>query len=441
MRSRKLNSPKCLLGIQNCAGSRTTLAVVLAMGVLAFSGCQSLSKFGNIFGKPKLVADFAGADDPGRVDSDELLDPLGARNANRLVLEDLAPGQIATTLATRGKKNDEEKANVAFKKGNELYHQALAKMDANPTGNSHQRMFVDAANKFRVAAANWYNSALEQDALFFEGESFFFADHYVQSNRAFESLIARYSGTRYLDKAESRRFAIAQYWLDKSRESNRWVPNIALNDPSRPAINMKTEARRILHRIRVDDPTGKLSDDATMALANAYFEDAEYYDAASTYEDLRTNYPASKHAFHATLFELKSRIQSYYGDSYDAEPLEKADELLKTLVNHFPEQSKEEEEYLRVEAGAVRNLMAQREFSLGQYYEKRGENRAAQMLYERVAKDFDDTNYADQIETRLAELKGKPAEPGQPVPWLVEAFAGQDDTPVITASVQDTIIR
>ena len=144
MRSKKLNRPKFLVGVQNCAGSRSTLVVVLALGVLAFSGCQSLKKVGSIFGKPELVAERA--DDRGSVDSDELLDPLGARNANRLVLGDYAPSQIATTLATRGGKNNEEKANAAFKQGNELYQQALAKMDANPTGNSHQRMFVTAAN-------------------------------------------------------------------------------------------------------------------------------------------------------------------------------------------------------------------------------------------------------------------------------------------------------
>ena len=445
MRSKKLNRPKFLLGIRNCAGSSTTLAVVLALGVLVFSGCQPLKKFGGIFGKPRFIAELADgrdlAGDRGRVDSDELLDPLGARNANRLVLGDLAPSQIATTLATRSANSDEGKANAAFKNGNDLYQQALVAMDANPTGNTHQKMFVNAANQFRIAAANWYDSALEQDALYFEGESFFFADHYVQANRAFESLIANYSGTRYLDKAESRRFAIAQHWLERSREASGWVPNIAIRDPSRPAINMKQEAKRILHRIRVDDPTGKLADDATMALANAYFEAGDYYDASSTYEDLRTNYPGSKHAFHATLFELKSRMQSYYGDSYDAEPLEKADELLGVLVNQYPQESKEEEEYLRMEASSVRNLMAQRGYSLGEYYERRGENRAAQIMYQQVAKEYDDTNFVDQIDVRLAELEGKPAEPGQPAKWLVDALSEPDNTPVVAAAPQDTIIR
>ncbi len=376
----------------------TTLTLVVS------TGCQSLNTGGgksSLFGKrPGL-----GINRANEIDPDELLDPLGARNTNRLVLDDLGPGQIATTLATRTIfKNNPEKANEAFQLGQDYYEQGLAEMEANPDGDSKQ-VFDKAANQFRIAAANMPDSALEQDALFFEGESYFFADRYVQANRAFEKLIARYSGTRYLDQAEARRFAIAQYWHELIRNHDGWLPNIALADPSRPKLNMKGEARRILHRIRVDDPTGKLSDDATMALANAYFEDKRYFDAADTYEDLRINYPGSKHVFHAMLFEIKSRMQSYQGESYDEEPLLKADNVLQMLVNQFPDKAREEEEYLKNEAGMIRHMLAQRDYSMGQYYERRGENRAAQIVYQRVRENFNDTGFGEEVETRLAGLE------------------------------------
>ena len=401
--------------------------------LLSLCGCQTLqSKLGenSLFGKK---AGF-GINRANSIDPDELLDPMGARNTNRLLLEDLSPGQIATTIAAKTSRgNDRGKADHHYRQGQQLYQQALQEMEASPSGSAHQDTFEQAANQFRLAAANLPDSALEQDALFYEGESYFFADRYVQSNRAFEKLIAKYSGTRYLDDAESKRFAIAQYWQELIRDRNPWIPNIKFNDPSRPTMNVKGEARRILHRIRVDDPTGKLSDDATMALANAYFQDQLYMDAADTYEDLRRNYPGSKHVFHATLFELKSRMQSYHGDSYDAEPIEKADKLLQMLVNQFPQQSAEEEEYLRKEASTIRHLLAQREFSMGQYYERRGENRAAAIMYEKVARNFDDTAYVDQIQAKLADLKGKPPVPEQKAQFLVDLLSTPDEKPLIAA--------
>lgn len=405
---------------------------IAAVAFISLSGCQALqtklSEATSKLGKPGGLRINRAND----IDPDELLDPMGARNVNRLVLEDLSPGQIATTFAARSAKgNDRAKADGAFLKGQQLYQQALQELENNPSGSEHQSIFEKAANQFRLAAANLPDSALEQDALFYEGEAYFFADRYVQSNRAFEKLIAKYSGTRYLDDAESKRFAIAQYWQELIRDRTSWMPNIKFNDPSRPIMNVKGEARRILHRIRVDDPTGKLSDDATMALANAYFEDELYMDAADTYEDLRRNYPGSKHVFHATLFELKARMQSYHGDSYDAEPIEKADKLLQMLVNQFPQQSAEEEEYLKKEASTIRHLLAQREFSLGQYYERRGENRAAAIMYEKVARNFEDTTYSSQIEERLAALEGKPPVPEQKAQALVKLLSTPDEKPLI----------
>lgn len=412
---------------------RVSINLLALLALISFSGCQALqSQLGenSLFGKK---AGF-GINRGNSIDPDELLDPLGARNSNRLLLEDLAPSQIATTIATKTTRgNNREKADIAFQNGQELYQQALNTMENDPSGSGHQPLFERAANQFRLAGANLPDSALEQDALFYEGEAYFFADRYVQSNRAFEKLIAKYSGTRYLDDAESKRFAIAQYWQELVRDGNSWVPNIKFNDPSRPTMNVKGEARRILHRIRVDDPTGKLSDDATMALANAYFEDQNYLDAADTYEDLRRNYPGSKHVFHATLFELKARMQSYHGESYDAEPIEKADKLLQMLVNQFPQQSAEEEEYIKKEASMIRHLLAQREYSTGQYYERRGENRAASILYEKVARNFDDTTYADQVQNKLADLKDKPPVPEQRAKAFVDLFSNPNDKPLIAA--------
>lgn len=409
-----------------------SLNIVTILVLISLTGCQSLtSNLGgknSLFGKNKGL----GINRANSLDPDELMDPLGARNSDRVLLEDLGPGQLRTTLATKfSRGNNEAKADQAFQRGHQLYEQALSEMENSPNGNGHRKTFENAANQFRIAAANLPDSALEQDALFFEGESYFFADRYVQSNRAFEKLISRYSGTRYLDNAESRRFAIAQYWHELIRDRNPWLPDIALNDPSRPAMNIKGEARRILHRIRVDDPTGKLSDDATMALGNAYFEDGRYFDAADTYEDLRRNYPGSKHVFHATLFELKSRMQSYNGESYDSQPIEKADKLLQTLVNQFPQQSADEEEYLKKEATTIRHLLAQRDYSMGQYYERRGENRAAQMMYQQVAQNFGDTQYVDQVEEKLAGLRDKPPVPEQKAQWLVDLLSTPDEKPLI----------
>lgn len=364
-------------------------------------------------------------------DPDEVLDPMGARRADRLVVSDFSPTNINNTIQTRlfNNKNPDEAQSV-FKDAQALYAQATEKMESDPQGDSHVEDFVNAAKLYRIAASRWPDSTIEEDSLFFEGQSFFFANHYVESNRAYEKLISLFSGTRYLDKAEQHRFAIARYWLEKAEQYR----GLAINDPERPRMNLVSEARRIFHRIRIDDPTGKFADDATNALADAYFSDERYAEAADTYEDLRRNYPGSRFQYHAHLFELKSRLLSYQGPSYDDQPLLKADDLMRSIVQQFPEEARKEKDFLAKEATKIQQKLAERGLATAKYYENRGENLAAKLMYEQVAENYSHTKLAQTLEQQIADVSSKPPVPPERGKWLVNLFPDREEQkPVLTA--------
>jgi len=421
------------MSIRPSAANRVIRWFVVAAILFSLAGCTSIQRQPN---RERGLAGFLGlrkseSNGPSQ-DLIDNVDPLGERSFNRLLMEDLSLENIATTVAVRTTyEKDQPAAEAAYRAAQELYQQALAARDANPDGTDHVDLFLQAANQFRLAAGKFPDSQLEQDALYFEGESFFFANRYVQANRAFENLISRYSGSPYLDKAETRRFRIAEYWLALSDSSSK----IKLGDPSRPDTGLAAEARRIFHRIRLDDPTGKLADDATLALANAYFKAEKWLEAADTYEDLRRNYPGSEHQFHAHLFELKSRLNSYQGASYDAAPLVKADELMKQIVKQFPGHAREEEEYLSKEAGLIQHLLAEREWAMAKYFEQQGENRAAAYYYRQIAKNHAHTRFGEQVQSELTRVAELPEKPKQHAQWLVDLFPENERTkPVIAAN-------
>ena len=397
-------------------------------------GCESLSGPFNKPDRPGIEKDgLLGFRRKGerKFNPEETLDPMGARSADRLVLDDLMPGNIRTTVETRLlNQQDPEEAQRIFAEAQQIYSEAIAEQKLNPTGKKHIDGFIQAAKKYRLAASRWPESTVEEDSLFFEGQSYFFADQYVESNRAYEKLIALYSGTRYLDKAEQHQFAIARYWLELADKTG----GLSLNDPRRPRLNLASEARRIYHRIRIDDPTGKFADDATNALADAYFKDKRYADAADTYEDLRRNYPGSSFQYHAHLFELKSRLLSYQGKSYDDQPLRKADELMRSIVQQFPEQARKDQDFLAEEATRIRTMLAERDLAMAQYFEGRGENRAAKFYYEQVADNYEDTKLAEKVLAQIEEVEAKPPLPPQRGQWLINLFPDQEDeTPVLKA--------
>ncbi len=119
------------------------------------------------------------------LDPEETLDPLGERRADRLALQDLAPGNIINTIETRvlDEQNPDE-AEKLFSEAEQLYQQAVAQKKSDPNDDSFGKTFVKAAKKYRLAASRWPESKIEEDSLFFEGQSYFFANRYVESNRA-----------------------------------------------------------------------------------------------------------------------------------------------------------------------------------------------------------------------------------------------------------------
>ena len=66
--------------------------------------------------------------------------------------------------------------------------------------------------------------------------------------------------------------------------------------------------------------------------------------------------------------------------------------------------SEEEREFLTAEAGRVQDLLAEREYAIGEYYENRGENRAAKFQYAKLTESYTPSRLAEDAE----ELKDLP---------------------------------
>lgn len=414
------------------------LMIGAAMMILAGTGCRSVSDSSD--GKPWSLTNLADrVSKPWESSDDEDFDVYGEAKPDRLMLRDLGPGRIKTTLATRfSKNNNPEVAERNFQEGQALFDEAIRLRDSEMKSADAAKTFRKAADKFEIAADNMRDSALEQDALFMQGESSFFADDYVMANRAYEILLNRYSGTSQLDLVEARRFEIAQYWLDMKRQG----AGLAIGDRSRPMTGLDKEARRILHRIRLDDPTGKLADDATLALGNAFMEAKRYSDAADTYEDLRRTYPGSQHQFLAHKFEIQARLAAYRGANYDGTDVIKSEQVLKSMLRQFPIESQNEQEFLAEKGGRIRHLLAERDWTIARYYEGRGENRAAGHYYNSVAQKYDDTEFAGKARDRIAALSGLPPVPEQKAQWLADLFPVKErNKPLIATGDRETILR
>jgi outer membrane protein assembly factor BamD (BamD/ComL family) len=375
----------------------------LVLAVLSATGCATLSDATATTPLARSASD-PDDDSPGLTLEDFSLDNIG-KTAKRLT------GQGPNPPVAR-----------------ELYQGADAeyRRAAASEGPERIRLFESAAPKFAEAAERWPDSALAMDAYFMAGESMFFADQYPAANKHYEQLVKAFPNNKYMDVVDQRRFAIARYWLELQRETPEPLYYVNLFDGTRPWRDARGHSLRVFDKIRVDDPTGRLSDDATIAAANEHFARGKFLKADEYYADLRQAYPSSEHQFLAHFLGLKAKLNSYDGPAYSGAPLDEAEKLLKQMRRQFPRESEAEREYLDRAAAEIRFHKAQRLAFLARYYDNRAEYRAAGHYYELVVRDYHDTPLAQKAQERLGQIAGLPPIPPQRAQWLVNLFPESD---------------
>jgi outer membrane protein assembly factor BamD (BamD/ComL family) len=359
-----------------------------------------------------------------------------------LKTEDFYPANFGTTVKRlTGKGPDPDIARRLYGEGEELYRQAMdaRSRDAQEEGRD---LLLDASDRFSGAAARWPDSALAEDALFRAGESQFFADRYVKANELFEELLKDYPNSRYLDLIGARRFLIAQYWFEMDAGSTDGTLGVNLTKDTHPWSDTFGHAVRIFDRMRLDDPTGKLADDATIAAANAYFQKEDYLKADQYYSDLRTHFPSSEHQFMAHFLGIKAKLLGYRGPEFTGESLDEAETLIKQVRRQFPTESREHQDEIDKAFSEVRYRKAEREWLMAQYYDRRKEYGAARFYYDLLNEDYGDTPFADKARDRVGNIAGKPRTPPQRLAWLVNLFPdGGKPQPMIATAPGDSKLR
>jgi outer membrane protein assembly factor BamD (BamD/ComL family) len=330
------------------------------------------------------------------------------------------PGAFDDFLKTVGlgqKPKNVELAKSTYKEAEAIFSEASSMEE----GDARFSKFAEAGKKFDVAAKNWPSSYLEQDAMMMAAESYFFAEQYPKAEDRYGKLLKEYPRSRYQDRIDKRRMEIGNYWLkfpDKFYHLN-------LTDRRKPWNDTNNHGKRVLDRLRLDSPTGKISDDATMALANNAFLAGKWAEALDTYNDLIITYPGSKHLFDAHLMGLKSALLSYDGPDYSQEPLDKAEKLLKNIIK-FPEEARREKETIDQAYTDLQNHRAGYQYNRAMFRYNRSEARAARIYCEKILSDYDKTAFVEPARQLLDKLKDMPDEPTRYLEPLAKLFPEDD---------------
>lgn len=324
-----------------------------------------------------------------------------------------------TNFITGREQEDRDHAKSFYQQGDALFKQA-----ASQSEQERKKTFTKAAKLFRKASEAAPGSAIEQDALFMQAESLFFADRLSDATDVYQTLQKEHSRNRHNDRVAARLFSISRYWIDTEKsEDKSWSP-INLTDASRPTIDTDGHAIRVLDQIRYDDPTGRLADDATMAAAAEFIRQEKFVEADEFLTDLRETFTDSEHLFLAHLLGIRTKLKIYGGPRYSNLVLDEADKLVKQTRTRFPDkmaQAKYAEMVARA-AAEIQFHKAERVAYRAEYREKRKEYGAAAFYYRRLLEDFGDTPHAEKARNRLAKIETLPEVPTPRLSWLTTVF-------------------
>jgi outer membrane assembly lipoprotein YfiO len=290
--------------------------------------------------------------------------------------------------------------------------------------------FAVARTSFETAASHLPNSPLQEDALFMIGETYFAEEKYPKAFTAYEELLEKYRRSRHLDAAVNRQFAIGDYWHRVHMKKPSFILKPNFTDGRRPLNDTLGRALRAFTKVRLHHPTGPLADDSLMATANSYFVRGRYDDADYYYNLLRREHPSSEHQYEAHVLGIQSKIRRYQGPEYDGIPLEEARDLIDQTARQFPNMSNEDRQRLARMRWQVMTGLAQREFTLAKYYERKGYYGAARTYHERILEDYAQTPFADKAKERLADIEDEPAVPAPRFTWISSLFPETEEDPL-----------
>lgn len=148
-------------------------------------------------------------------------------------------------------------------------------------------------------------------------------------------------------------------------------------------------------RVKESYQSPELTTRAELNIADAYFLNRDYIEAAAAYEDFRKMHPGHEKAGYALYRQGLSHYQQISGIDTDQTPVKNALTILESYISAYPSG-----EYLndaREKAADCRDKELQYELYVGRYYLKTGSYPAAIGRFEEALKAFPELPRRDEV--------------------------------------------
>jgi outer membrane assembly lipoprotein YfiO len=261
--------------------------------------------------------------------------------------------------------------------------------------------FLRARKLLKGWITTYYDSKRYPEALFYYADAEFQLGNLMKAYETYERLLDEQKGSDLGQRALRNEIVIAEVFLS-GRWRKIWGGVIRM-----PAYE---EALDILERVATNRAPGTaFAEQAIKIKADYHYNKGEFTDAEQEYARLARDFPRSRYTRLALLRSAQAAYASFPGVKFDDSALVEAEERFEQFRKSHPQAAEEENVPLLLEQ--IRNSRAQKEFTVGRYYEKTKHPRAAAFYYRSVVKYWPDTTWAVLAQGRLDRIGSQPERP------------------------------
>ncbi len=243
------------------------------------------------------------------------------------------------------------------------------------------------------------SDALYPDILIAKAEALIGRKNYHEAYLILQEFLNQFAGTGLTTDALQMEFVIAETYLAGTK---RKIMGLRL-------LSGEDLAFRILDEISVDYPEAELAELAIKTKADYLFKKGEHSLAELEYSRFLREFPHSRYHQFCFRRSAEAALASFQGIDYDETALIEAEERYRDYQRAYPVAAQREGVDLVLDG--IREARAEKEFSVGQYYERTDHLRSAVFHYELVRERWPDALAATKATSRL-QLIGvlRPAE-------------------------------
>lgn len=222
---------------------------------------------------------------------------------------------------------------------------------------------------------------------------------YYEAHKIVASIAAEFGTDDITIQAVEMDFVIAEVFLSGTKR--KWVGmRIA------PAQDLGI---KILDNIVANYPDTSLAQQALKTKADYYYQRGDFDLAEDEYYQLVFLFPRSQWLLEATLRRAQATLAQYGGTKFDDAALIEAEERFLMFRESFPRAVGAHDIDLTLED--IRNTRAQKEYSIGEYYDRVGQAEAAVFYFQSVLEHWPGTVAAIRAQVALGESGSWDAAP------------------------------